>query len=148
MPTTYLYASTAIDVPVHLAMAQLGPADVPAQLALTTLPAVSGASLQFGDLRRLLANDVFNLDIPLSLVRPQGDQYLASLQFLLRGTGLESRLFFRWRTAEVTGGRWITEHDRQPHEITCPQGDQRYLLTLESVGTWGYDDVKITLGMA
>jgi hypothetical protein len=144
--TTYVYASTSIDVPVKLSLAQLGPVNLSAKLDRSDLPAKSGSTLRIAEIPRIVDGNLYNLDLPFLLVRPTGTDYLASLQVLVRGHGLGSMIWWRWRTAAAMNGEWVTDHD--PHDVICPQAQTRYAFTVQGVGTVGYDDINVTLGMA
>jgi hypothetical protein len=145
--TTYVYASTSIDVPVKLSLAQLGPHDLnSAKLDRSDLPAKSGSTLQIAEIPRVLDSFLYSLDLPFALVRPSGPEYLASLQVLIHGHDFGSMIWWRWRTAAAMNGDWVTDHDR--HDVICPQTQTRYTFAVQGVGTVGYDDINVTLELA
>jgi hypothetical protein len=143
MPTTYVYATTAVDVPVGLSsMSKDGPADISATLERNSLPAHSGGSLRIASIPRWI-DDLSTLDVPFTLQRASGGVYLASLQVLLRGHGTGSGIWWRWRTTSAWNGTWTTDHD--PHAVVVCDSGRRYAFTVRGVKTTGYDDVLVSL---
>jgi hypothetical protein len=145
MATTYVYASTSIDVPVKLSLQELGPMNCGAKLDRADLPAKSGSTLLIAEVPRNLDSQIFSLDLPFSLARSEGTAYLASLQILIRGHGVGSMIWWRWKTAAALTSDWVTDHE--PHELIRVQALSRYAFTIQGVGTVGYDDINVTVGL-
>ncbi len=143
MATTYVYASTSVDVPVNLRLDQLGPSDIGARLDQNQLPARSSSTQRIAEIPRMVDSHLYTLNVPLSLARATGPAYLVSLQVLIRGHGLGSMIWWRWRTRAAAVGSWVTDHD--PHSVVCFDGQQRYEFVVQGVGTFGYDDISISL---
>lgn len=147
MSTTYVYATTSLPAEAAVGLEMLGPDDLRgAKLERTRLPAKSTSLVRLVDVPRTLSEGLYCLNVMFALVQTTPPNlYIASLQMLLRGHGLGSMIWWRWRTTHAAVGSWVTDHD--PHEVVVPlTGGMRYRLRIKGVKTIGYDDVHVELG--
>ena len=143
MATTYVRASTTVTDEVAVTSESLGPGRFTGKLERPRLPPMS-KDVQFLSIDRILDGTLYCINVPFSLAPAAAPAvYVASLQVLLRGHGLGSMIWWRWRAAQAGVGYWFTDH--QPHEVLVAAGGVRYRFRVTGVGTVGYDDIKVDL---
>jgi hypothetical protein len=138
MGTTYVYCTTKVDSDVTLALTKLGPSMLDATLDASSVgKAVSGKQIM--SVPRAIDNQMYVLDTSLTI----DGIYIASLQLMLRGHGVGSMIWWRWRKAAEEVGYWLTDH--VSHGTKIAARGRTYSFTVTGKGTFGYDDVHISL---
>lgn len=140
--TTYVYGRTSLPTGVGVSLQMLGPQNLSgAKLEVLRLSPNNRVLLL--SVPRALSEGLYCLNVPFALVPPPST-YIASLQILLRGHGVSSMIWWRWRTAQAAIGSWVTDSDT--HEVVVSTlGPTRYRLRIKGVKTVGYDNINVDI---
>lgn len=69
--------------------------------------------------------------------------FIIALEVMLTAGNFTNEIYWSWRTATKTTGRFVTDHD--PHTTTVPIGGWTYTFTVKGKGTIGFDDIYVSL---
>jgi hypothetical protein len=136
---SYVYVTTAVQDPVGIGANSVGPTPLSVSVLQRTVGS-HASGVKAIDIPRSQAAGYYVLDVPLTIT----DVYVASLQVMLRGHGIGSMIWWRWRTADQRIGDWFTDYD--PHSVRFSRGyvDYTFVVTGQAY-PFGYDDVAISL---
>lgn len=139
MGTTYVYATTRVHDKVQISLADTGPAGTGAKLIRSSIgPQESNA--QIASIPRSQSSlELHTLDIAFTT----DGWYVGSLAVLLRGHGLGSMIWWRWRADQLVAGAWISDY--QSHGTTVTHGGVNYSFRVTGKSTIGYDDIAVEI---
>jgi len=139
-PATYVYLTTNVDDAVELSLVRIGPRELSSAQLTANRVGKKESQRQIATISRAIDSGLYTVDFAHSI----GGTYIASLQVLLRGRGLGSMIWWRWRIAARDIGTWLTDHNSHSTPVVPVRG-KRYELRLTGAGTVGYDDVYVDL---
>jgi hypothetical protein len=136
---TGVFVSTAVPANVALVVQSLGPMTMLPQVLTPCLNATA-ENVKALSIPRWLTSGYYLNDVAFRV----GGEYVASLQVLLRGRGLDSAIWWRWRLAEWEIGSWATDYTARIGETVLAGWKYAFAVTGLKVNL-EYDDIAVSL---
>jgi hypothetical protein len=142
--TTYVRATTSLSDPVAVSLELLGPSNLTTAKLERSRLEPKGQKVQLAAIPRTIDEGIYCLEIPFAQAPATPPAvYVASLQIMLRGHGLGSMIWWRWRTTQAAIGSWKT--DEGTYDAIVCLGTSRYRFSVKGAKTTGYDDIDVGL---